>query len=83
MTGTFGAFASRLAAALVALDKRAAQDCLQRGQLAQQSCPASAQLAGGLVVHHGQTTCITGLIVLAEKTFFKFLVQACSVAPPA
>src|ERR1700683_3729309 len=71
MTGTVGALASWLATAFVTLDQRAAQDRLERGQLAQESLTASSQGGGSLVfLHCYQTTYITGLIVLEGNTFF-------------
>jgi hypothetical protein len=41
MTGTAGAFASRLAAGFVALDERAPQETIERGHLAQKLSAAS------------------------------------------
>src|SRR4030095_16634440 len=63
MAGAVGAFASRLAASLVAFDERTAQDRLKRGQLAQESVAALPQCSGGLALSFHQTTYTTGLIV--------------------
>src|SRR5882762_525861 len=48
MTGTVGAFASRLAAGFVALDERATKQTLERRQLAQQLLPPPSQSERGL-----------------------------------
>ena len=71
MTRAVGAFASRLAAAFVALDERAAQDGFEWGQLAQKRLAAFSQGGSGLALHFHQTTYITGLIVLREKYIFQ------------
>jgi hypothetical protein len=70
MTRTVGALASRLATWLVALDERATQDGLERGQLAQKRAAAFAQGAGQLFLYFYQTTYITDLIVFDIDTFF-------------
>jgi hypothetical protein len=76
MAGTLGAFAPRLAAAFVTLDERAAQDRLERGQLAQKRLAPSSQGGNWLVFHFCQTTCTTGLILPKENTFFNPFVPA-------
>src|ERR1700693_3158922 len=81
MARTLGAFAPRLAAAFVTLDERAAQDRLERGQLAQKRLAPSSQGGNWLVFDFHQTTCITGLIVLYENTFFNPFVPALFVDP--
>src|SRR5260370_27600706 len=81
MARTVGAFAPRLAAAFVTLDERAAQDRLERGQLAQKRLAPSSQGGNWLVFHICQTTCITGLIVLDENTLFNPFVPAWLVDP--
>ena len=78
---TIGALASWLATAFVTLDQRAAQDRLERGQLAQESLTASSQGGSRLVFHFCQTTYITGLILQEENTFFNLFVRGRSVAP--
>jgi hypothetical protein len=70
MARAVGAFASRLAASFVALDKGAAQDGLEWGQLAQKSLAAFSQGGRKLFWYIHQTTYITGLIVEQSNTFF-------------
>jgi hypothetical protein len=74
MARPVGAFASRLATSFVALDKRAAQDGLERGQLAQKSFAAFSQGRRRLFLYIHQTTCTTGLIVEWPNTFFNLFV---------
>jgi hypothetical protein len=81
MTGTLGAFAPRLATAFVTLYQRAAQDRLERGQLAQKRLATSSQHGSRLVFHYYQTTYTTGLILPEENTFFNLFVPAWLVAP--
>ena len=63
MAGAVGAFAPRLATSFVAFDEGAAEDCFERGQLAQESFAAFSQCGSGRLLHSCQTTYITGLIV--------------------
>ena len=69
MTGTGGAFASRLATWFVALDEGAAQDRFERGQLAQESSAAFSQCGSGFVSHFWQTTCLTGLMIFHSGSY--------------
>jgi hypothetical protein len=75
MTGTVGAFAPGLATAFVTLDQRAAQDLLERGQLAREGLTASSQGGSRLVFHSYQTTYTTGLILGQKNTFFNLFVR--------
>jgi hypothetical protein len=56
MARAVGAFASRLAASFVALDKGAAQDGLEWGQLAQKSFATFSQGGRRLFLYIHQTT---------------------------
>jgi hypothetical protein len=76
VSGTVGALAAGFAAALVALDERAAQDRLQRRQFVQQEFAAVSEDGSGFVCHPDQTTCITGLIVVGRHSFCKLLLAA-------
>src|SRR6516165_5227177 len=69
MTGAVGTLASRLAASFVALDERAAQDRLERRQLAQEGVAAFSQDGGALVPDFHRTTYTTGLILQQTNTF--------------
>jgi len=81
MAGAVGAFAPWLATAFVTLDQRAAQNRLERRQLAQEGLTASPQAGGRLVLFHCyQTTYTNGLIVAEENTFFNPFVWGWSVA---
>jgi hypothetical protein len=74
MARAVGAFASRLAASFVALDKGAAQDGLEWGQLAQNGFAAFSQGGRKLFLYVYQTTYTTGLIVNWPNTFFNLFV---------
>src|SRR5215472_17726373 len=63
MTWAVGTLASRLAASFVALDERAAQDRLERRQLAQECVAALPQGSSGEILDFHRTTCKTGLIL--------------------
>src|ERR1051326_6764053 len=74
MAGAFGALAPGLAAALVTLDKRAAEDCLERRHLAHKRVAAPSQAGSRFVFDFHQTTYITGLILPPVNTFFNLFV---------
>src|SRR5215471_17718328 len=63
MTWAVGTLASRLAASFVALDERAAQDRLERRQLAQECVAALPQGSGGVLPDLHRTTFQIGLIL--------------------
>ncbi|OBQ95794.1 hypothetical protein A9K66_24570 [Mesorhizobium sp. AA23] len=67
MSGSVGAMAAGPAAALVALDERAAQELFERWQPAQEPAAALAQGGGGSVLHgNSRTSNQTGPTILAK-----------------
>src|SRR5215470_10108450 len=78
MTGAVGAFASGLAAALVALDEGTTEDGFERGQLAQERLAAFSQGGSGLFRYFHRTTLTTGLTVTSGISFVNAFLQVFS-----